>query len=571
MSMFKDTAFEKLHEASTALLEEFNVATQEETLTLLCKDIIHHHKEVNVSPSIYHELNMNEWLTSFCKTMGGARCMLDLVTHPTYDTDLLQLRGSIIRSFPKLPQIQRISELESAVIWLQGLPMNLADAYPLSLLFPSWPFLKYLNYVPWFIMALYAYNGYISPMMNFMYPLASIIGPYIYMRYLKFNIPFSTYMTILYATGRTMLQPSGKLDKDAMKYTSIAIYAIIHIYNIVHGFEYARIVRKLCGDITAKWNRIHEFIQLAREIDNTVPNHVIESIIHSKCMTDTEELFALDDSMTSAYKLITSTVLRQQLAAIMQKIYVVDLLTGARRILKQRGWTTCTFGDCTQIWGMGHPLLKKQVRNPLLIDRNIIITGPNAAGKTTYMKAVCANVILAQSLAFCCGTRCTIQPVHSILSSMNINDTVGKESLFEAEVRRCSLLVQEADKVRESGQCALFFLDEPMHSTPPTEGTATAMAVAKYLGNTPGVKVFMTTHYHQVTQLAKHHGDRWMNVSMEAHRSVSGKYQFPYKLRHGPSYQCIALELLKERSLPDAIIDSAIELKNKLCTNVLDI
>jgi DNA mismatch repair ATPase MutS len=215
---------------------------------------------------------------------------------------------------------------------------------------------------------------------------------------------------------------------------------------------------------------------------------------------------------------------------------------------------------------MGHPLLsERQIRNPIDLSKNLVITGPNAAGKTTYMKAVCINLLFSQTMGIVCARKAFIQPVHAISSFVRIHDDVGKESLFEAEVKRCAQIIQQASR----GLKAVYFLDEPMHSTPPIEGAATAMSVIKYLGKMNHVRVLATTHYHQLTKLETELPTIFKNISMEALDTKKG-FMFPYRLCSGPSFQCIALEILKERDIPDEVVRTAIEIKNKICNAVID-
>jgi DNA mismatch repair ATPase MutS len=109
------------------------------------------------------------------------------------------------------------------------------------------------------------------------------------------------------------------------------------------------------------------------------------------------------------------------------------------------------------------------------------------------------------------------------------------------------------------------------------------MAVIEALGKTPGVRVLATTHYHDMVALEESAPDLYRNVSMEAiapdapsassassaSSAPSGVFKFPYTLRRGPSFQCIALELLRERELPEDVFRSAIEFKKQICKRVV--
>jgi DNA mismatch repair ATPase MutS len=109
-----------------------------------------------------------------------------------------------------------------------------------------------------------------------------------------------------------------------------------------------------------------------------------------------------------------------------------------------------------------------------------------------------------------------------------------------------------------------------MHSTPPIEGTATIIAVSEYLSKLPGIRLLLTTHYFEVTELERKFPIEFKNLSMEAIRLSDNKFKFPYLIKANPSFQCIALELLENNDFPETIISRAIEIKNKLCINKLN-
>lgn len=566
-----DKGLRDIVEKANQLIDESNTQKQNEVIASVCKDIISTQSAVEISPSLLEELRLNEWVSKFCQTKGGECVLRELISAPTYDRVLIQARGTILRDF----ELQKCSYIqEDSVLWILGMPTNIKDAYPLPILFTCLPLLKYLNNFDMFVFGMYMLKAYILPVINVAQPTLSFLGPYFYVRrYLKIQMKFMTYLNFLRSGFMLFMRPSGNLRADAFKYITVIIYVLLYVYTIVHGFELAGMLRRVKCDLAAKWERIYSFIQSARHL--CTPK-ILGALRHfaqvDNVATCKWRIFDLTNSMSSLYRALTDSELRHELSMLLKITYVYDAICSSQAILKHTpGWSVCKYGDTTQLFNMGHPMLTaSQVRNPLLMNKNIIITGPNAAGKTTYMKSICANMILAQSLGICCASRAVVCPVHSILSSMNIIDTVGRESLFEAEVRRCSLLVKQADTVKSKGERALFFLDEPMHSTPPMEGTATAIAVSEYLGNTPGVFVFLTTHYHHVTRLETMYPDKWINVSMEAIAKDDGSFVFPYRLKKGLSTQCIALELLKDRALPDEVIESAIEIKNKICGAVLD-
>lgn len=574
--VLRSREIQKLLETTSSVLNEDDSRIND-VCSSICADIPKFPEEmcVKVGNHVTQDLDILPWISQFSVSSGGKKFITDhVVKKPIHDANVLNTRAHIATTVVQNSLLKNFTEIkkhESTVLWA----LSIEDPKPFHLLFPSWPILRYLNTIPIFVSALFVFRGYISPFLNVFYPLSSVIGPYFYMnRYLKFNIPFIQYLRILKVALQLMLRPGPGLRANATKYVSIVVYVVLLLYGVFQGFDLAHIVRRMRNDITQKMNKITAFVSAAKSIIANVPDFAFDAFSPGLSAKVVSNVFDLKNDMASFYRIITNSAVRDHLRTLLQKAYVADAICGIYRMSKMHGWTRCNYRESTSLWGMGHPLLMKrksaQVRNPISLNKNIIITGPNAAGKTTYMKAVCANIILAQSVGFVCALRNEIRPVHAISTSIRVQDTVGESSLFEAEVKRCAEIVKEAEQLSAAGKSAIYFLDEPMHSTPPTEGAATAMSIAAHMGSLESVKMFMTTHYHQVTKLEKLYPEAWMNISMEAIAQDDGSFIFPYRIRKGPSFQCIALEILKDRALPEEIIENAIEMKNKICEGLLD-
>tara|TARA_B110000483_G_scaffold203400_1_gene245661 strand:+ start:221 stop:973 length:753 start_codon:yes stop_codon:yes gene_type:complete len=228
-----------------------------------------------------------------------------------------------------------------------------------------------------------------------------------------------------------------------------------------------------------------------------------------------------------------------------------------------KGWCVAQFegGVCAhlQIEGLRHPAMQSVVPNDLFLeDRNCVITGPNAAGKSTLIKGVACNVILAQTLGFACATSYKCTPFAWISTQINIPDCKGVESLFQAEMHRCKTNIEHVRTLSE-GEHALIVFDEIFNSTNVVEGVSAAYAILDTLGEQNNCTTIITTHYPYLCKLPNF--DRYkMNAQLDEQSHV---VRFPYTLAKGVSNQYIALEMLRENFDP-AIVDRAIDVKNLL-------
>ena len=103
------------------------------------------------------------------------------------------------------------------------------------------------------------------------------------------------------------------------------------------------------------------------------------------------------------------------------------------------------------------PLIKEnKITNNVKLDKNLIITGPNASGKTTLIKSLLINVFLNQSLGFGCYNSCSSHIYDYFHSYLNIPDTSNRDSLFQAEARRCKNIIEFMKKINQKHFCILM-------------------------------------------------------------------------------------------------------------------
>jgi hypothetical protein len=139
---------------------------------------------------------------------------------------------------------------------------------------------------------------------------------------------------------------------------------------------------------------------------------------------------------------------------------------------------------------------KSPIKNDIDLGNNIIITGPNASGKTTVLKSVIINILLSQQ--FGCGffTEAKLPTYRHLHCYLNIPDTSGRDSLFQAEARRCKEIIDIIEEDSVSLHFCVF--DEIYSGTNPEEAEKTAYAFMKYLVKRSQVSCILTTHFIKV-------------------------------------------------------------------------
>ena len=145
--------------------------------------------------------------------------------------------------------------------------------------------------------------------------------------------------------------------------------------------------------------------------------------------------------MKNFYKIYDSENLNNTLQFSFEFNGYIDNLKGLEKNMNKLNFTTFVKEKKKKtklkMKDVYHPSIEKPIKNSINLNKNRIITGPNAAGKTTILKATILNTIFSQQIGMGFYKKCNLLPFHYIHCYINIPDTCGRDSLFQAEARRC--------------------------------------------------------------------------------------------------------------------------------------
>ena len=224
------------------------------------------------------------------------------------------------------------------------------------------------------------------------------------------------------------------------------------------------------------------------------------------------------------------------------------------------------------IKGGRHPVVEKMITNDLFIDNDTyldngnnrisIITGPNMAGKSTYMRQSALIVLMAQIGSFVPATSADIGIVDRIFTRVGASDDLASgQSTFMVEMN------EVANILRNATANSLLILDEIGRGTSTFDGLSIAWAVVEHISNPEllGAKTLFATHYHELTELEGKLDN--VNNYCIAVKEKGDDIVFLRKIIKGGADKSYGIQVAKLAGLPDSVVERAKVIVNNLLEN----
>ena len=205
-----------------------------------------------------------------------------------------------------------------------------------------------------------------------------------------------------------------------------------------------------------------------------------------------------------------------------------------------------------------HPVVEKVindefVKNDIIMDDKtdiLLITGPNMAGKSTYMRELAITVIMAQIGSFVPASYAELPIFDAIFTRIGASDDlVSGESTFMVEMNEAAFAISSATKN------SLILFDELGRGTATFDGMALAQSIIEYIHNNIKAKTLFSTHYHELTDL-EDTLTRLKNVHVSAHEE-DGKITFLHKVKKGSIDKSYGIHVARLANLPESLIKRA--------------
>jgi hypothetical protein len=505
----------------------------------------------------------------------------------TPDTTFLKESQTLLKSKMKSYVLPVEKQKQVADVWQEiQAETGFAEKYS----YVEWEKLAFLNHNSKFLQCLSMYNM-AAPLFSLMLPIFFLILPLLIIKIRGLPISIEKYIELLkfvfkkHQIGQIFDLSQASFEKIIYVVAS-GVFYVIQIYQNIMS----------CRKFYYNMSKIHEQIFIMRDyLDSTITNmdilktqclglktyepFIAEMTSHQKIceyvLNDfnkvspkkirIKKLWEIGHMMKCFYQLYKNKQFHETLQYTFGFNGYIDNINGLRKNITLKNMNMCKFktSSITKFTNAYFPTLvnNKPIKNTYKIDKHLIITGPNAAGKTTLLKTTIFNIIISQQIGFGFYKKANIVPYDMIHCYINIPDTSARDSLFQAEAKRCKDILAKIEQSTDLSKAKtspfsklrhFCVFDELYSGTNPYEAISSAYAYLKYLNKYDNVNFVLTTHFLDLCRrLEKEREIHNYHMKIE---TVNDDFKYTYKLEKGISDIKGGVKVLKDLEYPAEII-----------------
>ena len=451
--------------------------------------------------------------------------------------------------------------------------------------FIEWEMLEFLNRSEWFLQFMSIYN-LLSPLISLLVPIIILIIPFFIIKMKGLQITISEYIDVLKivanqnAIGKLFVVNFNEINAQEKFY--IFISAAFYLFSIYQNFMVCVRFNNNMKTIHNHFNEIRIYIEHTihsmenyLEYSNHLSSHnnfnvhvrenleILKNIqqkiqyITDYNMFNFSKIKEIGYVFKCFYELHTDKVYDDAIMYSLGFNGYIDCLKGLQKNIAEGKINYATFiveSKKSVLENSYYATLKNSnpIKNTIKLKKNMIITGPNASGKTTILKSTLINILFTQQ--FGCGfyDYAKLKPFNHIHCYLNIPDTSGRDSLFQAEARRCKEILDAiSGSPKETHLCAF---DELYSGTNPEEAEQSATSFMKYITKYKNVSCLLTTHFIKVCKKLEK-SKTIINLKMLTEKD-NNDLIYKYILKEGISDIKGGLIVLKQMNYPKEMIDS---------------
>jgi len=439
-------------------------------------------------------------------------------------------------------------------------------------------FFKFLNHNSFFLQLLSLYNLF-SPVLSLCIPILMLIVPFFMLKFSGVKITLTSYIEVLQKIfSRHALGNIGNIMKEVSwekrfyALISIGFYLFSIYQNSLVCYRFYQNFKQIHDDLFLLIDYLNITLRNMDEYSKLIYKHNTYTPFLNCLQQYKHKLESLLVNLNKINKFTFSHKKLNEIGYVMKYYYEIHInedikdmveysfgfnaymehLQGIEHLYREKLIKKCKFGRKLKFKNIYNAYLldKTPTKNNISFDKNIIVTGPNASGKTTILKSILFNLIFSQSYGFGFYDSATIPLYNKIHCYLNIPDTSGRDSLFQAEARRCKEII-DSFKNNEKHFC---IFDELFSGTNPNEACSSSYGFIKYMLNKK-VDFILTTHLHE---LCLQLNDNILNLNMEVLEQDNFSFKYSYQIKNGISSIKGGIKVLKDLNYPNEIIQDSI-------------
>jgi hypothetical protein len=443
-------------------------------------------------------------------------------------------------------------------------------------------YFKFLNNSGPFLQILSIYN-LLSPIITLLIPIILMIVPFFMLKFNGVSINMQTYYRVLtdifskHALGSIgNIVGEVSLEKRMYALISIAFYFFSVYQNSLVCYRFYKNFYSIHNDLFLLNTYLTTTIENINRMEENISQHNTYTPFLVKLQCNKQQCVNLKEQLDRIrpFSLRNFTQKSSEIGFVMKYFYEIhtnedirntieysigfnaymEHMNGLKLLHREKLINKCNFGKKMKMEKSFYPYLlhTEPVKNDIQMNKNIIITGPNASGKTTILKTILFNQIFSQSCGFGFYSKATIPLYNSIHCYLNIPDTSGRDSLFQAEARRCKEIIDSL----EDKQKHFCIFDELFSGTNPNEASASSYGFIKYLNNLKNIDFVLTTH---LVDICYKLDGEVINSNMNVKQIDDFNFEYTYNITAGISSIKGGLKVLADLQYPKCILDDSIK------------
>ena len=525
------------------------------------------------SGGLYHKIQR-------CRTYFGMVVLFQCLAQPVREKPIWI---DSVRQLLEKPEVlnklrcslDQVRKHQTDVIWFWK-KRSKEEQETLSTAFYTHKYLLQLNRNRLATYLYFAYRIFLQPIYTIFSPAMCLILPIVILRYkLGIKIPISVYCRLLRQVipASFGVMPNGFPQTKEMLwvYASSILSTLLYVQSVYTCIDGAFKLHRLAGEMQTRIRSLKHLCETVNQFGFLVNAPQQSCFQKLWYLEDTDDCsrpsylwkhWCFTESGKDICQTFLATIGRLDcLLSILE--YYQNCRSGSYAICFPTFVTTKPSQVASQaflrIQDVWHPYLygQKVIYNSCQLgsDNNqtqslknhLMITGPNAGGKSTLLKSICLNILMAQTIGLCTATQYQANRFDSFYTHLRVPDIEGEASLFQEEINRSAVLLKNIKN-------GVFFaaFDELFSSTSIEEGMSCAYSLCKEVGSRSNGISVVATHYQILTKIPD-----YMNCEMYAYRSPQGNPVFTYQLKRGISKQRFALDLLQLNIDTSVVVERA--------------